>query len=145
MVTSQVCPGGSGAFSAAVMGGVWGKSPFHSSSVLKRFRFFIKNPAKYMLLTDEAVKMQQPAPLDLWRNSCSVLLLQVGFCLYKQTLSVSDGAYPSTHSCGSLQANGCTLPLKTIFIWINLYCGVWGAQNQCCGLVVRGCFNLCKV
>lgn len=29
-----------------------------------------------MLLTDEEVKMKQPAPPDLWRNSCSGLLLQ---------------------------------------------------------------------
>lgn len=98
-----------------------------------------------MLLTDEEVKLQQPAPLDLWRNSCSVLLLQVGFCLYKQTLSVSDGAHPSTHSCGSLQVYSCTLPLKTISIRINLYCGVWGDQNQCWGqeersIVTQGLF-----
>lgn len=84
-----------------------------------------------MLLTNEDVKMQQTAPLDLWRNSCSMFLLQVGVCLYKETLSVSDGTHPSTHGCGSLQVYGCTLALKTISVWIILYCGVWGAQNQC--------------
>lgn len=122
-----------------------GKSPFHASSVLKPSRFCIESPAKHTLLTEEELKTQQPSPPDCWRNSCSMLLLQAGFCLQAAPFCFGWGQ-PSTHSCGSLQVYSCSLPLKLLSSLTHPLGfeepHFWGQERS---IVTQGCFSLWKV